>query len=297
MSARQLGYYAVAATYAFLALVVALAPAWHFFSQASKHGYVTREPFRWLQRRTTVAMIIVAVFGGLCAPIFMTVVFGRAFSPAIIPAIVLLAGGPPLALSALRAAAWKASGRPLPAALAEGIGMLVTVVGLAVFAPRFGIIAAAYTSVVAYGTVTCALFWLRTAPVVRVAPDVGSSEPYQGRPNVDSNVLDAMRMEDGEHLGYYPDPVGFQCAARVTPWPASVRWEHRTPALDYTSDSCRGAQAHPTGKGDRQAFSYRVEPSFDVAEWSELHQKLTWRVPVNSLPARKSGRRALKDSI
>jgi O-antigen/teichoic acid export membrane protein len=167
VSATQLGYYAVAVTYASFALAVALAPAWHLFSQASKHGRIAPERFRWLQRRTTLAMVVVAVLGGVGAPIFITVVFGHVFAPAILPAVVLLAGGPPLALSALRAAAWKASGRPLPAALAEGIGVVVTVVGLSVFASRFGIIAAAYTSVVAYAVVTVVLFRVPTAPVVR----------------------------------------------------------------------------------------------------------------------------------
>ncbi len=215
---------------------------------------------------------------------------------AIIPAIVLLAGGPPLALSALQAAAWKASGRPLPAALAEGIGMLVTVVGLAVFAPRFGIIAA-YTSVVAYGTVTCALFWLRTAPVVRVAPDVGKSEPYQGRADFDSNVLAPGGWKTGERLGYYPDPVGFSARARVTPWPASVRWEHRTtrPRLHQrflpwgagASNREWGSSGVLLSGGTvvRRRGVERVAPEADLAR------------PLNSLPARKSGRGALKDSI
>jgi O-antigen/teichoic acid export membrane protein len=178
VSAKQLGYYAVAVTYASVALVVALAPAWHMFSQASRQGRIAPERFRWLQRRTTAAMIAVAVIGGLGAPFLMTLVFGHAFVPAILPAVVLLAGGAPLALSALRAAAWKASGRPLPAALAEGAGVLVTVVGLAVFAPRFGIIAAAWTSVAAYATVMAVLLRVPTAPVVRSA--AVASKPMDG---------------------------------------------------------------------------------------------------------------------
>jgi O-antigen/teichoic acid export membrane protein len=173
VSATQLGYYAVAVTYASFALAVALAPAWHLFSQSSKQGRIEPERFKWLQRRTTFAMVAVAILGGFGAPIFMTVVFGHAYAPAIIPAVVLLVGGPPLALSALRAAAWKASGRPLPAALAEGIGVVVTVIGLSVLAPRFGIIAAAGTSVVAYATVTGVLFRVRTAPIVRLASESG----------------------------------------------------------------------------------------------------------------------------
>ena len=175
VSATQLGYYAVAATYASFALGVALAPAWHLFSQASKGGRIDPERFRWLQRRTTTAMVVVAVGGAVCAPIFMTVVFGHSYAPAVFPAVILLAGGPPLALSALRAAAWKASGRPLPAALAEGIGMVVTVVGLTVFATHFGIIAAAYTSVAAYATVTLVLFAVPRAPIVRSSVATSSS--------------------------------------------------------------------------------------------------------------------------
>ena len=172
VSAPQLGYYSVAVTYSSIALTVALAPAWHLFSQASTSGQITPQRFRWLQRRTTTVMIGVAVIGGVCAPVFITLAFGHAYAPAILPAVILVAGGPPLALSALRAAVWKASGKPLPAALAEGIGVVVTVVGLSVFAPRFGIIAAACTSVIAYTSVTIVLFRLGTAPVVSLQPGV-----------------------------------------------------------------------------------------------------------------------------
>ena len=62
--------------------------------------------------------------------------------------------------------------------------MLVTVVGLAVFAPRFGIIAAAYTSVVAYATVTGVLFRVGTAPIVRHAPMLDHDETYELPPEV-----------------------------------------------------------------------------------------------------------------
>jgi O-antigen/teichoic acid export membrane protein len=175
VSARQLGFYAVAVTYASAALAVALAPAWHLFSQASKQGRITSERFGWLQRRTTIAMIAVAVISGVGAPLFITLVFGHAYAPTILPALILLAGAPLLALSALRSAAWKASGRPLPAALAQGIGVVVTVVGLAIFASRFGILAAACTSVVAYATVTAVLFRVGTAPVVRITGEISSA--------------------------------------------------------------------------------------------------------------------------
>jgi O-antigen/teichoic acid export membrane protein len=166
VSSTQLGYYAIAATYAGLALNVALAPSLHLYSQASRAGRVAQDQFRSLQRRTTIVMLVVAVLAALVAPVFLTVVFGKAFAPAAAPAIVLAFGAPPLALSALRAAVWKGSGKPLPAAFAEGIGMVVTIGGLGLFAPRFGIMAAAFTSVAAYTTVTAVLFCLRTAPVV-----------------------------------------------------------------------------------------------------------------------------------
>lgn len=166
VSTTQLGYYAVAVTYSSLPLVLAMAPAWHLYSQGSQAGRIPERQFRSLQRSTTATMAIVAAVGALCAPLVMTVVFGQAFTPSVVPTVVLLVGAPLLALSALRAAAWKASGGPLPAAVAEGVGVGVTMVGLVVFAQRFGIIAAAVTSVAAYAAVTVVLFLVRKAPVV-----------------------------------------------------------------------------------------------------------------------------------
>ena len=53
--------------------------------------------------------------------------------------------------------------------------MVVTSGGLGLFAPRFGIMAAAFTSVIAYATVTAVLFRLRTAPVVGAGTTVSGT--------------------------------------------------------------------------------------------------------------------------
>jgi O-antigen/teichoic acid export membrane protein len=177
VSPAQLGYYAVSATYAGLALVIALAPAQHLYSQASREGRIAPDQFRSLQRRTTLVMLLAAVLTALVAPVFLAVVFGEAFAPATVPAMILAFGAPPLALSALRAAVWKGSGKPLPAAFAEGAGIVVTALGLGLFAPRFGITAAAVTSVIAYVTVTAVLFGIRAAPVVRQGTTVSEAVP------------------------------------------------------------------------------------------------------------------------
>jgi len=166
VSSTQLGYYAVAVTYASLGLVVAMAPAWQLYSQGSQGGGISKHHFSSLQWRTTVAMAAMAAVCGVLAPFLMPYVFGRAFTASVLPAVILLCGAPALALSALRAAAWKASGKPLRAAFAEGIGIVVTFVGLIVFARRFGIVSAAITSVLAYTTVTAVLFLFRTPPVI-----------------------------------------------------------------------------------------------------------------------------------
>jgi O-antigen/teichoic acid export membrane protein len=175
VSATQLGYYSVAVTYASAPLVVALAPAWHLFSRASRDGNIPPKQFQSSQRVTGVQMAILGLIGAVCAPLVFTLVFGRTFAPAVAPAAILVFGGIPLALSALRAAAWKASGRPLPAAFAEGGGLVVTGVGLGLFAARFGIVAAAWTSIVAYTVVAGLLFAFPRAPVVHAAPS-GSTE-------------------------------------------------------------------------------------------------------------------------
>lgn len=173
VSAEQLGLYVVAVTFSSLVLSVALAPAWHLFSRTSRDGSIDATEFRWLQRATTGGVALVSIVSAACAPIVIPLVFGQAFSGAVTPAVILLLGGPPLALSALRAAAWKASGRPAPAALAEGVGIVVTVIGLTFFTRKFGILAAAWTSVIAYATISVVLLRIRRAPAVRTMDEVG----------------------------------------------------------------------------------------------------------------------------
>jgi O-antigen/teichoic acid export membrane protein len=98
---------------------------------------------------------------GALAPVVLPFVFGKSFRGAVLPAMILLAGGPALALGGLYAAVWKAGGRPLRAASAEGIGLLMTIVGLVFAIPLFGIRGAAVVSSIAYMAVALLLHWGR----------------------------------------------------------------------------------------------------------------------------------------
>jgi O-antigen/teichoic acid export membrane protein len=95
----------------------------------------------------------------LAAPVIIDVVFGDRFSEATDIARLLIFAGVALGVARALESVLKGANRPLDAGLAEGWGLLVTVIGLAVLLPTIGIIGAAVTSALAY--TTSAAFALR----------------------------------------------------------------------------------------------------------------------------------------
>jgi O-antigen/teichoic acid export membrane protein len=91
------------------------------------------------------------------APFFIPFVFGRSYSPAVAPALILIASAPLLSLGATFSAIWKSAGKPLVAAKAQGIGLVVTLVTLPFAIIYLGIDGAALVSIVVYAVVAA---WL-----------------------------------------------------------------------------------------------------------------------------------------
>jgi len=89
----------------------------------------------------------------LITPFAMRVVFGSAFAPAVPAALVLVAAAVFLGVNQFLKEGLRGLGRPGLAAIAEGIGLAVTVPGLFILLPRLGILGAALASLVAYATV------------------------------------------------------------------------------------------------------------------------------------------------
>jgi O-antigen/teichoic acid export membrane protein len=103
-----------------------------------------RLSFAWLF--VTCAAIFVA------APWLVTFLFGSRFSGAVLACRILLPGTLFLGLRQVLYEGARALGKPAAPSYAEGVGTLVTVVGLYLLLPRFGFVGAAVASTFAYGT-------------------------------------------------------------------------------------------------------------------------------------------------
>lgn len=85
------------------------------------------------------------------APDLIGLLFGDAFRSAAAVSRLLLLGAILLASSRVLGSVLMALDRPLDASAAEGAALVVTVVGLALFLPTFGLVGAGVASVLAYG--------------------------------------------------------------------------------------------------------------------------------------------------
>ncbi|HEV3213064.1 MAG TPA: oligosaccharide flippase family protein [Acidimicrobiales bacterium] len=159
----QVGMYSIAVTFSGAALSMGTGPSLQVFSHLSRDGSYTREQFRALLRRMLIALLVVCAVTWVAAPFVIPLLFGSRYSAAVLPAVILVAGGPLLAVDALLAAIWKATGRPLEAAKREGVGLLATIALLYPAIRIWGINGAAAVSVVSYA-IAVVLLW-RSRPV------------------------------------------------------------------------------------------------------------------------------------
>jgi O-antigen/teichoic acid export membrane protein len=98
------------------------------------------------------ALVTVPVF--LLATPLVAVFFGDEFAEAVAVARVLLVAGVVLTTGRALVAILKGAGVPLAAGIADLSALVVTVVGLSVLMPAFGLLGAAVASLVAYGVST-----------------------------------------------------------------------------------------------------------------------------------------------
>jgi O-antigen/teichoic acid export membrane protein len=101
-------------------------------------------------RITALLTAAIAAVTAAVATIVLKVFFGAAFEAAALPAQILLAGSIPLGLSRSLAAASRACGQPGRASRAEWLGLVFGVPAYVLLLPEFGIVGAAWASVVAY---------------------------------------------------------------------------------------------------------------------------------------------------
>ncbi len=152
------GYYAVAVSYATVLFPLSGAFAMVLFPNiAAGDPHEARNQIMLTLKMNLVMSGVGALVLTLLSPIAVPMLFGADFRPSIRPAIVLLVGTILLGCNYVLSDGLRGLGQPLVPSIGEVIGVGITVAGLLLFLPRFGIQGAAWVSVIAYGTVSLVL--------------------------------------------------------------------------------------------------------------------------------------------
>lgn len=153
VSFGDLGLYAVAAGTSLTPAFLAMSMASNAFATVQKDAGLGRGASAATAIRRGILVSAFAAAGlALVTPVLIPLLYGSAFTGAIGPTIILLAGSVAWGGQLVAIQCANALGRPGYSSVAEAVGVLVTVVGLVVFVPTYGIVAAAVVSLVVYVT-------------------------------------------------------------------------------------------------------------------------------------------------
>jgi O-antigen/teichoic acid export membrane protein len=155
----QIGYYAVAFSAAQIPFMAMSALRPLLFAEASYRSDL--DLVARASRCTTVVVVAVATIGILVTPPVLVTLFGDDFRPAVPLAQILLLGVVPFACEQVLAAGLLSVGKPAHRSAGQLVGAFLTVLGLAVLVPSWGVVGAAVTTLIAYSVnfgVTLVLF-------------------------------------------------------------------------------------------------------------------------------------------
>lgn len=210
---------------------------------------------RLVERTTRVVLVaatVCAVALGVLAPLLVGFAYGAEFVASVDALRLLLPGCVFWGASYLLSGGLRAMGRPGATSIAQLVGLAVTVPGLLLTLPRYGIEGAAGTSSVAYFTVFVVLAVL-----------LGRASPFRARALLD--VSELCRDVDWLLRSVGRSVAGGAAAPTTTPGrpaPARAREEHGTMELDGgTTDreaptgAYRRRVGMPRSTGHRSAWS------------------------------------------
>lgn len=150
--ASSLGLYVVAVTYANVLLTIPGSAAMVMLPEIVREhqaGTAGACAERWY-RRALWASVVGATLLALAAVVLVPALFGSAFADAVPIAMVLVPATIILGMNQLLSTAFRGVGRPEVGSTSELIGVIVTLVGLGILLPRYGIFGAAAASLAAY---------------------------------------------------------------------------------------------------------------------------------------------------
>ncbi len=160
LSPSELGWYVVAVSSSgFVNLVSRTLAVFTFPKVAGAQGKsVSRQLVGVYSRINITGTLLMGAALMVVLPWAIPFIYTPAFKPSILPAEILVIATMFLAIGQNWAAAFQGDGQPIMLAKAEGISLLVTLAGLTILLPLFGITGAALASVLAYGTSMIYLF-------------------------------------------------------------------------------------------------------------------------------------------
>jgi O-antigen/teichoic acid export membrane protein len=188
--AAQLGLYAIAVTYASAGLSLGAAPALQMYSHFSRQKNPDRADYRRLMTRTLILLAGTCIVSAAMAPFIIPLIFGKSYRGAVTPALILVLSSPVLSLSAMYSAVWKSAGKPLTAAKAQGVGLLLTIISLPLAIAYLGILGAAIVSIIVYAVVAIWLWYSKPFDGLLMARKHPNSIPV---PISDRSISSGMR--------------------------------------------------------------------------------------------------------
>ncbi|MGH9278678.1 MAG: polysaccharide biosynthesis C-terminal domain-containing protein [Acidimicrobiales bacterium] len=169
LGSRPLGFYAVAVTISAIPNSVWLAIYSGYFARvAEEEDRIARGMLiSQALRLTLLASVLVSAAIAVASPLLLPVLYGQEFARAVGPLLLLLPGTVVFCASMVGESFLTATGRPGRVTFAELSGLALTLVGLPIVVPRWGIVGAAILSSVSYSVVlaVCVTFLRQGGPV------------------------------------------------------------------------------------------------------------------------------------
>jgi O-antigen/teichoic acid export membrane protein len=156
----MLGFYVVGVTYSNGVNIISNAIAAVSFPSISRTNdlNIQRDLIERFFRLNLWGCCLAGLFLGVMAAWLIPLLFGQNYQPAVTAAIILVIAGVVAGLNTLMASVLKGVGKPIVSSYGEVISLIATVTFLILLLPRWNIIGAAVTSLIAYSITSIYLF-------------------------------------------------------------------------------------------------------------------------------------------